>query len=369
MKKLLFLALLFLPFIGKTQDRVFPLDAFTSFRIGNNLISFANGKLLVNGTEISGSANIINALTNSTSAAPSSSAVLAGIQASIVKANARMDSIKNVLTLFTKKAAADSATAAISRAGINPNDLIANPVMNQWVDSKISGAYFAPTVISFGTITANSIPVILQPVTNATSYTLLKNGSNIATLLPGNLTYTDANLKASTAYSYSATATDGSKVSMPVTASATTATTVVADNYTQTNFQDFTSFTQANAPNLLSGLNSYSFAYVNNPTTAFNNNLTVTENNAGNSYFNIQLKPGTVSGGVYKVTITGLRVAPSYFLLAGHETVTPDSFSNGTGIWQFTASGGGQLDNLALQLSTTPNATDTIASIKIEKVN
>ena len=216
-----------------------------------------------------------------------------------------------------KKVAADSAAKAISRAGINPNDLITNPVMNQWVDSKISGSYFAPTAISFGTITANSIQPVLATVTGATSYTLQRNGTNIATLLPGNLTYTDANLTAGTAYSYSATATDGSKVSMPVTASATTLAptvdnSIASTGYSVVGFLDFGNLGTTRGPNQYNGYydRGVYFETSNNGSLSVLNGI-ATANASGSS---IKITASFITAKTYRFVLYNTHVDPSQYM-------------------------------------------------------
>jgi len=256
-----------------------------------------------------------------------------------------------------KKIAADSAAKAISRAGINPNDLIANPVMNQWVNSKIAGTYFAPTAISFGTITANSIQPILAPVTGATSYTLLKNGSNIATLLPGNLTYTDANLTAGTAYSYSATVTDGSKVSMPVTASATTLApsvdnSIASTGYSVVGFLDFGNLGTTRGPNQYNGYydRGVYFETANNGSLSVLNGIATASANGSS----IKITASFITAKTYRFVLYNTHVDPSQYLSVNPSANITYEGNNSVYTWSTTATSSAvfiQLSGISLSMS------------------
>lgn len=271
--------------------------------------------------------------------------------------------------------------ARMDSLSINPNDLITNPVMNQWVDTKIGGTYFAPTAISFGTVTATSIQPVLALVSGATSYTLWKNGNNIATLLPGNLTYTDANLTPGTAYTYSATATDGTHTSMPVTASTTTLA-ATADNsvasagYTVIQYFDFSDLANKSVPanpnfhtnsngNAIDGAIGF-YSTDGNVLSIANGLLTVAPVPSIKIYYNQFLVNKT-----YKITLYNISSnVPRAIYIAGGAGVNPvQSGSNVT--YTFQAAGSNSTDGFILPALDSNNNSlfFTMSAFKLEVQN
>lgn len=264
MKKQLFIFLLaLLPFVASAQtDRVFELFGYTKFKIGDMTLDYTKADgLLVNGKAITAeqAVTLLSTLQNRTDAAPTSAAVKTVTDAlSTLISNQALTITTQGSTITALKDTVAAQRTYIGKLSIDTANAFLNAQIvrkaTQLYQSFNNGTYFAPTAINFGTISSTSIQPILTPVTGATSYTLKRNGDVINVLDPSNLAYTDRDLNPATAYTYSATVTDGTKISMPVTASATTLANIAVSNstpspgYTVTQFINFPDLTKSSDP-------------------------------------------------------------------------------------------------------------------------
>jgi hypothetical protein len=157
MKKHLYIFLLaLLPVFAFAQaDHTFELFGYSSFKLGNNTISFNGTKLLVNGTEVSGSANIINALKDSTGVAPSGAAVIEALVNQNVK-------LRNFSDSLARKIASDTSAKAVSSLYATLNADSVFYLVKHKMDSVLLKYFVSPTsgILNAGTLANLSFKVV-----------------------------------------------------------------------------------------------------------------------------------------------------------------------------------------------------------------